>query len=340
MRIRYLLYIIVSAALITSGSQSNAQYPLRQYLSIRSCIGPTISPDGKQVAFRTSITGISQLWKVSEKDLWPEQLTFFPSPINNAYWSPDGSSILVIVDKDGNEQFQFYLVKPDGSKITPLTENPKVRYNWGGWSGDGKQIFYSSNKRKPEYFDCYLMDVESKTEKRIYMGDGSFLPVALSHNGKTMAFIRTISNTDSELYIIDLPSGNIWIAPKPIGEVEVNPIDFSWDDQKLFIRTDQGREFENIATLDLQTRDIRFVRNEEHDVENAVMSTDGHYLAYTVNRDGFQDLEVVDLKARRPVSLPRIPRGLIVPGNFSADGSKLSLGIAAPGNRVTPTRLT
>ncbi|MEP6754498.1 MAG: alpha/beta fold hydrolase, partial [Chthonomonadales bacterium] len=55
------------------------------------------------------------------------------------------------------------------------------------------------------------------------------------------------------------------------------------------------------------------------------------YLAYNVNRDGFQDLEVLDLTLNRMVSLPRIPRGLIVPGDFSADGTKLGLAISSAG---------
>jgi len=104
------LLLLTGFLFIGGASQSQTQYPLRQYLQIRGSSGPTLSPDGKQIAFRTTTTGTAQLYRVKENDLWPDQLTFFGSSINNAAWSPSGDWIAVVADKDGTEQFQFYLV--------------------------------------------------------------------------------------------------------------------------------------------------------------------------------------------------------------------------------------
>ncbi|MEP6756172.1 MAG: DPP IV N-terminal domain-containing protein, partial [Chthonomonadales bacterium] len=295
MKIRHLLASIVVAAIAFGGSAGHAQYPLRQYLSIRAALGPTISPDGKQVAFRSSITGTSQLWKVGEKDKWPEQLTFFSSPINNAFWSPDGSSILVIVDKDGNEQFQFYLVKPDGLSVKPLTENPKVRYNWGGWSSNGKQIFFSSNLRNPEFFDCYVMDIDTKSEKRVFTGDGSYYPGALSHDGKTMAVVKSMSNTDSDLIIVDVETGSTRTVSKPKAEVNYSPVGFTSDDKSLILRTDEGREFVNLASMNLASLKATFIGDEPHDIDIATMSNNGRYLAYKLGQEAFDDIYALPL---------------------------------------------
>ena len=78
-----LLAIVITLAFIPAikkpaASQNGQQYPLRQYLNIRGAGFPTISPDGSQVAFRTNITGTSQVWRVSTSSGWPDQLTFSP----------------------------------------------------------------------------------------------------------------------------------------------------------------------------------------------------------------------------------------------------------------------
>src|SRR5437870_1112757 len=91
-----LVFAGIASVCADSAAQTNgAQYPLRQYLNIRGAGFPTLSPDASQVAFRTSITGTSQVWKVSANSGWPDQLTFFPSSVNSTRWSPRGDRILV-----------------------------------------------------------------------------------------------------------------------------------------------------------------------------------------------------------------------------------------------------
>ena len=47
------------------------------YLNIRSASSPTVSPDGKFIAYLTDVTGTNQVWKVRISSGCPEQLTFF-----------------------------------------------------------------------------------------------------------------------------------------------------------------------------------------------------------------------------------------------------------------------
>src|SRR5438477_11601794 len=110
---RCLALILLVGLAVPAASQ---QYALRQYLNIRSAIAPTLSPDGAQVGFIQRVTGTGQLWRVPAASGWPDQLTFFNSSISGAAWSPAGEWILVSADHDGDEQFQLYLVNPDGAR--------------------------------------------------------------------------------------------------------------------------------------------------------------------------------------------------------------------------------
>jgi Tol biopolymer transport system component len=39
-------------------------YTIEQYLNIKSAGSPTVSPDGKFIAYLTDITGTNQIWKI------------------------------------------------------------------------------------------------------------------------------------------------------------------------------------------------------------------------------------------------------------------------------------
>ena len=67
-------------------------YPISRYLCVRQAYGPTISSDGRRLAFLTDITGLPQIWQVpaiaGDAVLWPQQLTFDPDRIAGAEYSP------------------------------------------------------------------------------------------------------------------------------------------------------------------------------------------------------------------------------------------------------------
>src|SRR5215813_1770744 len=82
----------------------------------RAIGGTTWSPDGKQVAFVTNISGRNNLWMVPAEGGWPMQ----PA------WSPDGRWIAYSSDNDGNEQWDIFVVSPQSGEIVNLTNTPDI----------------------------------------------------------------------------------------------------------------------------------------------------------------------------------------------------------------------
>ncbi|CUU01401.1 WD40-like Beta Propeller Repeat, partial [Candidatus Kryptobacter tengchongensis] len=96
-------------------------YTIEQYLNIRSASNPTISPDGKFIAYLTDVTGTNQVWKKGLTSGCPEQLTFFDERVQFISWNPkDKYWILFGKDVGGNEHTQLFLLKSDGSEIRRL----------------------------------------------------------------------------------------------------------------------------------------------------------------------------------------------------------------------------
>lgn len=321
------------AAFLVCALTTRAQTPqtsLRQYLSIRAASSPSLSPDGTQVAFLMRVTGSSQVWRVASGSGWPDQLTFFGGNIGSVAWSPAGDWILVSADHDGDEQYQLYLVKPDGTETVALTSEPKVRHLFGGWSRDGRQIFYASNKRNPRYTDCYTMDVATRRERLALQKDASLFASALSRDGRTLIATEAASNFDSTLYAVDTQTGESRELTPHSGDARFSAIDYSADGKTLYITSDEGREFVNLAALDMATGRRRFLHDENVDVDNALLSPDARSIAYIVNRDGYQDLRFWDVAGNRAAKAPKLPEGTIGIGGYSRDGKRLALTIGTP----------
>jgi dipeptidyl aminopeptidase/acylaminoacyl peptidase len=310
--------------------RADEPFTLRQYLSVRGAVGPTISPSGKDVAFLTDITGVTQVWRVSGKSGWPDQVTFVPGGVSNAAWSPARDELLVVADKNGDQKYQFFRVRPNGTGLAPLTAGPKVQHQWGGWSHDGKSIFYTANSRDERYFDCYLMEVESKRTRRVFEKDAVLSAAALSRDGKTLAVTAMRSEVNYELYLVDTATGKARPVAPHTSDAKFLVIGFTADGRTLYLATDLGRAFVSLARLDVATGRLKFLRDEKHDTASGLLSPDGRWLAFTTNRDGYEELTIWDTRTGEPVKLPKLPRAMVALGGFSADGKQLAVSINAP----------
>ena len=70
-------------------------------------------------------------------------------------WSPDGTRITFISDRDGNNE--IYVMDADGSNQTNLTNND-VWDDFPNWSPDGTKIAFSSSR--DGNIEIYVMDVK------------------------------------------------------------------------------------------------------------------------------------------------------------------------------------
>lgn len=57
-------------------------------------------------------------------------------------WSPRGDWIVFTSDRDGDEQFRIYLIRPDGTDLHRLTDSPGDAH--ATWSPDGKAVVFAS----------------------------------------------------------------------------------------------------------------------------------------------------------------------------------------------------
>jgi dipeptidyl aminopeptidase/acylaminoacyl peptidase len=310
------------------GAFAQEKYTIQQYLSIKSAGGPSLSPDGKRLFYITNVTGTSQVWMIDLPSGAPKQVTNYEDNVGFVRVSPKGDGVVFGKARGGDENTQFFWMKPDGTGVRELTNNPRVRHNFGDWSRDGTKIFYASNKRDRNWFDIYEMNVASGEEKLIYQNDGSNSFAAASDDGSKIIVSRSSVrfSLDNDLYLIDAKTGKeTHLTPHETATIYTD-VEFL-DDNTIFLGTNQNGEFIAPSKMDLTTRKIETLGAATWDLDATAFSNDGKMLAHTVNREGFSEFYVSPASAigKNGGTAIKLPAQGIVGGlNFSGDNSKLA----------------
>src|SRR5881296_2452093 len=156
---------------------------------------PTMSPDGKRIAFVTRLSGLPQVWVVPAEGGWPEQITSFEDPVGGVSWSPDGTWLALSVSPGGGLNTQVYLVRPDGSGVRRVTDGGDEGNQLSGWSHDGRLVLLSSNRRIPSARDAYTYDVASGKLALVAENPGLGQIDDVSRDGRIAALYRLRSRS-------------------------------------------------------------------------------------------------------------------------------------------------
>jgi dipeptidyl aminopeptidase/acylaminoacyl peptidase len=274
---------------------------IERYLNIRSAGSPTFNKDASKIAYLTNITGTNQIWLVDAKGGYPEQLTSYQDNIGFVKFSPKGDSILFGKAKGGDENTQLFLMSPDGSTIKQLTNDEKVRHNFGGWSADGTKIYYSSNKRNRNFFDVYSMNKDDGKETLIYQQDGSNGFVAADNFDGRIIVSRSSErfSLDNDLYLVEVESKEVThLTPHDeatqYGDVHfvTDGIVFAQNDKREFYSLSQIRRKNAADSKNWveSNREVRVLDDTNADIDSVEMLPFGNTIAYTLNREGYSEL--------------------------------------------------
>ena len=277
-------------------------------------------------------------------------MTNYDDNIGFVKFSPNGDLLIFGKAKGGDENTQFFTMKPDGTAVKELTANPKVRYNFGDWSDDGARIYYASNKRDKNFFDVYAMNVADGVEELIFQQDGNNDFVAASKNGGQIIISRsgTELSLDNNLYLIDAKTKKETLLTAHADASQFADAEFLPDGDSLILTANKDREFASLAQFDnLRTdgakNEMRYLdAKSDWDAENIRVSPTGNTLAYTVNREGFSELYLrkIEVDGKPLISnlnfkseQIKLPANGIVSGlNFSGDGKTLAFAFNSSKN--------
>jgi dipeptidyl aminopeptidase/acylaminoacyl peptidase len=304
--------------------------PIDDLYYTRSLAGASWSPDGKDIAFITDISGRLNLWRVSAAGGWPIQLTQSDDRQFGPVWSPDGKWIVFQQDSGGNELWDIYAIPSQGGEAVNLTNTPDIREESPLWSWDGKTIALNYKPKEATVYDIALLDWATHKVRKLTNEQSKnhlWSVVAWSHDGKTLYANRTeISFTDSDVYAVDVASGKTENLTPHQGSVLYTASSLSPDGKTLLITSNQKGGYQNVAMLDVASKKITWATDTQWEAGAGDISPDGRWFTYTINADGQTTAYIADFGTMH-VEKIAVPDGLnIFPGtptSFSPRGDQL-----------------
>ncbi|MGB8886811.1 MAG: S9 family peptidase [Candidatus Korobacteraceae bacterium] len=290
----------------------------------------TWSPDGKQIAFISNISGRSNLWLVPANGGWPTQLTISDQRQTQPAWSPDGTWIAYISDHDGDEQWDIFLVSPKTGDVVNITMSPDSAEVEPAWSPDSQQIAYATKPKTGSSYEIELMDVttrhlrhltkntpkELSNENPVFSRDGKFIVYTQSH----------ASGKDSNVFLVNLASGQSTNLTPHEGQHNFSASDVSPDGKIVLITSDAHNGYDNVGLADIASKKITWLTDEKWEMNAGTFAPDGGSITWTANVDGNTNLYSYDIASKQANALPFKAGVNTLGGNplpYTRDGSKL-----------------
>jgi dipeptidyl aminopeptidase/acylaminoacyl peptidase len=293
------------------------QYTIEQFMDTVSISGSSFSHGEKTILFSSNKTGIYNAFIIPVEGGEPTQLTYSEDDAIFALsFFPEDNRILYSSDKGGNEIDHIYLRDEDGT-VRDLTPEEKGKASFYGWAFDQKSFFYGSNKRVPQFFDIYEMDIETFTPKMIYQNDDGHELASISRDNKYFAFSKAITTNNSEMYLYDRKAKEMKHLSPHEGDVQHQPQTFSPDSKNLYYLTDEDSEFTYLKRYDIEAGQKDTVEQYDWDIWYTYFSRNGKYRVVGINEDARTVIKVYDTSTNQPLKLPELPGGNISSVNIS-----------------------
>lgn len=308
-------------------AQSHQEYPIEDFLDSTRFMGASFSPDNTKILVSSDASGILNANAISIDGSAAVPLTTSEkeSVIVDAYF-PDDERFLYSSDQGGNELNHVFVRELDGTS-KDLTPGEKLKASFQGFARDGKSFYVSSNERDPKFFDLYEYDAKDYSRKLFYKNEDGYASMLPSDDRRHIALAKTETRDNSDVYLYDTETKTTRHLTPHEGNINHAPEDFTPDGKGLVIKTDRDRDFQYLATINLEDEKatITPLKQYDWDVVYAYFSRGGKYFIVGVNEDASTDLHVYDAKTMKAIDLPTIEGAEVSSVTLSRDEKHMAL---------------
>ncbi|MGD9386977.1 MAG: S9 family peptidase [Gammaproteobacteria bacterium] len=134
-----------------------------------------LSPDGKRISYLAPRDGVMNVWVAPLDDIAAAKPVTEEKvrPVRGYSWSPDGTQILYVQDKGGDENFLLYGVDLEGGETRNYTPFENVRVTIVAVSDKIKDtILIGLNDRDPRWHDVHSLNLETGEITLVRQNDG------------------------------------------------------------------------------------------------------------------------------------------------------------------------
>ncbi len=279
---------------------------IQAMLDVRSPGAGKLAPDGKQLFFSWTITGLQQVWRIDGPQRFPQQLTGGEDPTGIADVTPDGKWLVVSRDRKGEEYPGLYLLDPKGGPLTVISHKEKVQTEHLFTTEDSKWVYFRANDKKTDSYAIYRYDIAGKKVETVFAEDGIW-SVADHAGTDRLLLVKAVGSNMEEYSEYEVASKKL----TPLfgqGERENYEARYGAKEGEILVLTPKLSEYRRLYTFTAKDKKFTAITPDiKHDVGGFHIDHPKSKIFYTVNAGGYTRLSALDAKTLKEIKLPKLP---------------------------------
>lgn len=256
-------YAVFCTALLTMSCSHSPKHsggpgtiPLKDFFRNVQVNQYLISPDGTQLAFLKSVNGRMNVFlhPINEPHNERQLTNETERDIESFIWK--GNEYIVYAkDFGGDENFHLFAVDlktNDVRDLTPFHQTQNLFFNDLRYVSD-HEILITSNRRNPEFFDVYRVDVRNGKMALVGSNPGKFTSWLADHRGRVRAAVST-DGVNSVVYYRDNEGQAFREIIKTDFKNKFEPQIFTFDNNRIVANSNLNRDKTAIVEFDPHSR--------------------------------------------------------------------------------------
>jgi dipeptidyl aminopeptidase/acylaminoacyl peptidase len=313
------------------------------------CWAPTLTYDGRRMAFVSDRRGTPELWvEAVDGDEPPTVVAVSDDPVLAVRWSPDGSWLSCSVATGGGVRSEVWVVRPDGSQRRRLAGAPGHAV-LGPWARRGHRLVVTMSDEgggvEAVGNRCVLFDAGTGEEELV--ASGGLVEVLDLSADERFALLRDGTRGAQFCVLLDRETGSTHdVLPYPetgstdLGLLRQPPTD---DPAALiaYLVTDAGQARRALVAVPIEVDGERspagaLAARPDAELEFADGDDGGHKMLLSWNVEGRSQLELLDTASGDRHPFDQLPGEVVSGGVVARDGHRAVLAIEGPSS---PSRL-
>ena len=249
------------------------QIPLEDFFRNSERTAYQLSPDGAYISYMAPYHDRLNVFvrKVSDTDDASVRITSETERSVAGYMWADNERLLFMKDTAGDENYQLYGVKRNGTDLRAYTAFPGVRTSLiDALEEQPGFVLIGMNKRNAEVFDPYRLNIETGELTLLAENPGNIQGWMTDHNGLLRVATAIVDGVNTQVLYRDTENEPFRPVLTTNFKDVVSFMDFTPDNREVYAATNLGRDKTVLVRMDPSTcKELELLyENERYDISS------------------------------------------------------------------------
>lgn len=273
-------------------SQAVREIPVEDFFRNSEETSYQISPDGKNLSFMAPYENRMNVFVRPVEGGEAVRVTSETTRNVAGYGWANNERIIFLKDTGGDENYQLYGVKKDGSDLKAYTAIPKVLTQIVDILEDNEdEILIATNERNPQIFDLYRLNLNTGERKLIHENPGYIQGWQTDHEGKVRVAYALLDGVNTAILYRDNEEEEFRNVLTTGYKDEVAFVEFTPDNKLVYATTNLNRDKTALVLMDPNTcKELEVLyQNTDYDI-SGIFYSDVKGKLLSVNYIGHQGI--------------------------------------------------